>query len=67
MMTMKPVPISQKYNLTVNEASAYFNIGVKKIRKLILENPSRFTVSCGNKKLIVRHKFEKFIDESTAV
>ena len=24
-----PIPISEKYMLTVNEASAYFNIGIK--------------------------------------
>lgn len=67
MMSEKLVPVSQKYNLSVNEASAYFNIGIKRIRRLILENPDRFTISCGSKKLIVRHKFEKFIDESTEV
>lgn len=61
---MEMVPIKDKYTLTVNEAGAYFNIGVKRIRRIIAENPRRFTVNCGNKQLIIRHKFEEFLDEA---
>ena len=28
------IPISEKYMLTIYEASAYFNIGVKKLRRM---------------------------------
>ena len=58
------VPIKDKYTLTVMEAGAYFNIGVKRIRCVLAENPNRFTVNCGNKQLIIRHKFETFLDEA---
>lgn len=64
---MEQIPICEKYALTVREASAYFSIGEKRLRRLIAEEPTKFTVLCGNKRLIVRHKFEKFIDETTAV
>lgn len=67
MAKMDLVPVSEKYTLTINEAGAYFNIGVKRIRRIITENPNRFTVFCGNKNLVVRHKFEKFIDESSEI
>ena len=58
------VPIKDKYALTVNEAGVYFNIGVKRIRRIIAENPNQFTVNCGSKQLIIRHKFEEFLDEA---
>ena len=61
------VPIKDKYTLTANEAGAYFNIGVKRIRRILAEHPNQFTISCGNKQLIVRHKFEKFIDETSEI
>ncbi|MDO4555744.1 MAG: excisionase [Lachnospiraceae bacterium] len=61
------VPISEKYTLTVNEAAEYFNIGTKRIRRILAENPDKFTIACGNKLLIIRHKFETFIDETTAI
>lgn len=62
------VAIKDKYTLTVNEAAVYFNIGTKKrIRRIIAEHPQQFTVNCGNKQLIIRHKFEKFIDETSDI
>ena len=32
------VPISEKYMLTIREASAYFNLGIKHLRRLAEEN-----------------------------
>ena len=61
------VPISEKYMLTINEASEYFSIGVKKMRRLAEDNLGRFAVYSGNRYLIIRTKFEKFIEESSAV
>ena len=34
------VPIHEKYLLTMKEASAYFNIGVKRLRRLAEDNIS---------------------------
>ena len=35
---MKETPISEKYTLTIKEAASYFNIGVKKMRRLAEEH-----------------------------
>ncbi len=61
------VPVCEKYALTIKEAAAYFNIGIKKMRRMAEENTGRFSVFCGNKYLIIRPKFEKFIDESSEI
>jgi len=61
------IPISEKYTLSIKEASAYFSIGVKKMRRLAEENVGRFSVYSGNRYLIIRTKFETFINESSAV
>lgn len=61
------VPVCEKYALTIREAAAYFNIGIKKMRRLAEENTSRFSVFSGNKYLIIRPKFEKFLDDSSEV
>jgi len=61
------IPISEKYTLSIKEASAYFSIGVKKMRRLAEENVGRFSVYSGNRYLIIRTKFEAFINESSAV
>lgn len=61
------VPVGEKYALTVKEAAAYFNIGIKKMRRLAEENTGRFAVLSGNKYLIVRTQFEKFINDSSQI
>ncbi len=61
------VSLSEKYALTLNEAAAYFNIGVKKLRRLTEENPGCFSIMNGNRLLIVRHKFEVFLDQCSQV
>lgn len=61
------VPVCEKYMLTIKEASAYFNIGIKKMRRLAEENIGRFSVFSGNKYLIIRPKFEKFICDSSEI
>ncbi len=61
------LPISEKYTLSIKEAAEYFSIGIKKMRRLAEENVGRFSVYSGNRYLIIRSKFEKFIEESSAV
>lgn len=61
--TMKEVPIWEKFNLTVDEAAAYFNIGKARLRELLEEPGCPFALNIGNKKkLIKRKKFEQYID-----
>lgn len=52
------IPISEKYMLTINEAAAYFSIGVKKLK----DNEGKFAITMGSRYLIVREKFEEYID-----
>lgn len=49
------------------KASEYFNIGVKKMRRLAEDNLARFAGYNGNRYLIIRTKCEKFLEESSAV
>ena len=61
------MPVCEKYMLTIREASVYFNIGVKKMRRLAEDNTGRFAVFSGNRYLIIRTKFEKFVEECSAL
>ena len=56
------IPVSEKYMLTINEAAAYFSIGIKKLRRMAEDNEGRFAVAMGSRYLIVRGKFEEYID-----
>ncbi len=59
--------LSMKYALTVKEAAFYFNIGVKRMRRLAEENTDDFAVLCGNRYLIIRTRFEEFMLKASAV
>lgn len=62
------VPIWNKLNLTVNEASEYSNIGVSTLRKIIEKNNSLpFIIYVGRKKLIKRKEFEKWNSDTYIV
>ena len=61
------VPVSEKYMLTIKEAAAYFNIGIKKLRRIAKENLGTVAVYCGNRCLIIRPKFEEFILNSSEI
>ena len=56
------VPVSEKYMLTINEAAAYFSIGVKKLRRMAEDNEGKFAITMGSRYLIVRKKFEEYIE-----
>lgn len=57
------VPIWEKVALTIDEAAAYSNIGVNKIRSMTDEPHCSFVVFVGNRKLIKRKEFEKYISQ----
>ena len=61
------LPIGEKYLITLREASAYFNIGEKKIRRLAEDHMGEFSVYSGNKYLINRQKFEEFLANTSAI
>lgn len=61
------VPIWCKSNLTVEEAAAYFNIGIKKIRELSEAVNCPYVLFIGTKRLIKRIKFEQFLDDQYSI
>ena len=62
------VQIKDKFCLTIEEASDYFNIGEKKLRQIVTENLySDFIIQNGVKYLIKRKRFEAFLNEISAI
>ena len=60
------VQIQNKFCLTIDEAVIYFNIGEKKLRKLVSDNlDSGFIIQNGVKFLIKRKRFEDFLNDLT--
>ena len=64
---MKEMTTGEKYLLTIKEAGEYFNIGVKKMRRLVEENLGVFSVYSGNRYLINRTKFEEFLCNTSTI
>ena len=59
----KALKPGEKYNLTIKEASAYFSLGEKKLRRIAEDNPDAgFVLMNGSHILIKRTAFEKYID-----
>lgn len=63
----KNIQIRDKFCLTVEEASEYFNIGTKKIRQIAQEQQGNISVLNGTKVLIKRKKFEDFLNGITTI
>ena len=61
---MKEVPIWEKANLTLEEASAYSGIGINKIRKLTDNDNCPFVLWIGSKRLIKRKLFDEYIERA---
>lgn len=57
------VPISEKFNLTIEEASEYFNIGRDKLYELVKEDGCKFVIHNGRSILIKRKVFEKYLEQ----
>ena len=64
---MKEMTTGEKYLLTIKEAGEYFNIWVKKMRRLAEENLGVFSVYSGNRYLINRTKFEEFLCNTSTI
>lgn len=68
MSQTNTVPLWERYTLSVEEAAAYFRIGENKLRRIISENQNAdFILWNGNRAQIKRKKFERFIDNLTAI
>jgi excisionase family DNA binding protein len=62
------IPVWRRYTLTIEEAAGYYHIGEGKLRMLIDTHPNEdFYMMNGNRVLIKREKFERYLDRATAV
>lgn len=61
------IPFWEKYNLTLDEASSYFGIGINKIRELTEMKDCKFVLFVGNKRLIKRKAFEKYLENAYSI
>lgn len=64
---MKDIPIWEKSNLTLEEASAYFSIGINRIRELTNNENCNFVIWCGSKRLIKRKVFEEYLEKTYSI
>ena len=58
------VPIWNKANLTIEEAAAYFGIGMNKLRELTEDENCKFVLYIVSKRLIKRQMFEKYLEQA---
>lgn len=64
------VPVWERFLLTIKKASQYFNIGENKLYQIVgayLESDYKFVLQNGNRMMINRQKFEKFLNETTSI
>ena len=61
------VPIWEKYCLTLDEAAAYFGIGVNKLREMSDEPNCQFVIFNGSKRLIKRRKLEENLVDTEVI
>jgi excisionase family DNA binding protein len=60
--------VKDKFCLTIEEASRYFGIGEKKLRRLVNSNlDTGFVIQSGVKILIKRQRFEQFLDNLLSI
>ncbi|RVU70721.1 MULTISPECIES: excisionase [Lactobacillus] len=66
-MTKESVPIWHKTNLTIEEAAAYSNIGLHKLREITDDEDCNFVLWVGNKRLIKRVLFDKYLKDTYSI
>lgn len=62
------VPVWEKANLTLEEAAAYYNIGVNKLRGLTdTKDCEKYVLWVGNRRLIKRKPFESYLQNEYSI
>ena len=61
------VPIWEKANFSMEEAAAYFGIGINKLREMTNEDNCPFVLWNGSKRMIKRKAFEKFLEAAYSI
>lgn len=63
----REIPLWEKSNLTLEEASAYSGIGINKLRELSNDNKCPFVLWVGSKRLIKRKMFDAYIEKMYSI
>ena len=69
-MNKNEIPLSEKFLLTIKEASIYFNIGENKLYRIIserMDSDCHFIIQNGSRTLIKRKNFEDFLNNSSSI
>ena len=66
-MTNERVPVWEKANLSLEEATAYFGIGINKLRDMTNDENCPFVLWNGNKRLIKRKEFERYLESAYSI
>ena len=61
------VPVWEKANLSLEEAAAYFGIGINKLRDMTNDENCPFVLLNGSKRLIKRKALEKYLESSYSI
>ena len=61
------VSLWEKANLSMEEAAAYFGIGINKLREMTNEDNCPFVLWNGSKRMIKRKAFEKFLEAAYSI
>lgn len=67
ILVAKEVLIFEKSNLTLEEASAYFGIGINKLREITNDKNCKFVLWVGSKRLIKRKACENYLDKQFSI
>ena len=66
-MAIKKVPVWEKANLSLEEAAAYFGIGINKLRDMTYDESCSCVLWNGNKRLIKRKQLERFLETAYSI
>lgn len=61
------VPVWEKANLSLEEAAAYFGIGINKLRDMTNDEACQYVLWNGSKRLIKRKALERYLEQSYSI
>ena len=61
------VPVWEKANLTLEEAAAYFGVGINKLREITNDDKCKFVLWVVNKRLIKRKQCEIYLNSAYSI
>ena len=67
-MSKKEIAFCDRYMMTIVEAGAYFHIGARKMRELVKGHEgAKWMLYNGNRVMIKRELFQKWMDQQTVI